>query len=162
MRQCFLRARHAAFQGRMSSEVMLNVRWFRRKDREQDLERELRSDLELEAAELSGESLPHDPSSAVRRLRQLGARDCVITLGAAGCLVAGDRAEHCPAVSVQVVDTTAAGDAFTGALAVALAEGRSLTDAARFANRAAALAVTRAGAQPSLPTRAEIESLATV
>ncbi|HVX15796.1 MAG TPA: ribokinase [Pirellulales bacterium] len=113
---------------------------------------------ELEAAELIGES-SDDPSAAAARLRQLGARDCIVTLGAAGCLVAGDRVERCPAMKVRVVDTTAAGDAFTGALAVALAEGRNLADAARFANRAAALAVTRAGAQPSLPSRAEIESL---
>lgn len=114
---------------------------------------------ELEAAELIGESLQDDPEAAAQRLRQLGARDCIVTLGSAGCLVAGDRVERCPAIKVRVVDTTAAGDAFTGALAVALAEGRNLVDAARFANRAAALAVTRAGAQPSLASRAEIESL---
>jgi ribokinase len=58
----------------------------------------------------------------------------------------------------NVVDTTAAGDCFTGALAVALAEGASMTDAALFANAAAALSVTRPGAQPSLPTRAELET----
>ena len=117
---------------------------------------------ELEAAELLGEEHDGDPSSAARHLRQMGTRDCIITLGAAGCLVAGDREEHIPGVKVRAVDTTAAGDAFNGALAVALCEGRSLTDAARWANRAAALAVTRAGAQPSLPTREEIESLPAV
>jgi ribokinase len=60
----------------------------------------------------------------------------------------------------HVVDTTAAGDCFNGALAVALAEGKDLTDAARFATAAAALSVTRAGAQPSLPTRAEVVQFA--
>ena len=57
---------------------------------------------------------------------------------------------------VKAVDTTAAGDVFNGALAVALAEGRSLSAAASFANAAAAISVTRLGAQPSSPTRKEI------
>jgi ribokinase len=64
-----------------------------------------------------------------------------------------------PAQPVQAVDATAAGDAFNGALAVALAKGRSLREAAQWANQAAALAVTRRGAQPSLPTRAQVEAL---
>jgi len=59
---------------------------------------------------------------------------------------------------VEVVDTTAAGDGFCGALAACLAAGGSLREALRFANAAAALAVTRAGAQPSLPQRSEIEA----
>lgn len=100
-----------------------------------------------------------DVLSTARRLRQLGARDCIITLGAGGCLVVGDRVEPIPGLKVSAVDSTAAGDAFNGVLAVALAEGRDLTEAARWANRAAALSVTRAGAQPSLPTRSEIEAL---
>ena len=58
---------------------------------------------------------------------------------------------------VEAVDTTAAGDVFNGALAVALAEGRRLAEAARFANAAAALSVTKLGAQPSAPIRDEIE-----
>ena len=58
---------------------------------------------------------------------------------------------------MRVVDTTAAGDAFVGGFAVALAEGRPLSDAVRFANAAGALAVTKLGAQPSLPTRQEVE-----
>ena len=115
---------------------------------------------QIEAAELvGGDEPPADTLSIARRLRQLGARDCIITLGAEGCLVVGDNVEHVPALKVIAVDTTAAGDAFNGALAVALVEGRGLTEAARWANRAAAVAVTRAGAQPSLPTRAEIDSI---
>jgi ribokinase len=114
---------------------------------------------ELEAAELAGAGPEGDPSSVARQLRQSGARDCVITLGPDGCLVVGDRAEHVAGIKVEAVDTTAAGDAFNGALAVGLAEGRSLTDAARWANRAAAIAVTRRSAQPSLPSRDELESI---
>ena len=67
---------------------------------------------------------------------------------------------HVPGCTVTAVDTTAAGDAFNGALAVALAEGASLGRAVRFANRAAALSITRPGAQPSLPTREAVESFA--
>lgn len=114
---------------------------------------------ELEAAELAGAQPGDDPLSIAGQLRQCGARHCVITLGAKGCLVVSDHVELIPGVKVSAVDTTAAGDAFNGALAVALAEGRSLVEAARWANRAAALAVTRRGAQPSLPTRDEIDSL---
>jgi ribokinase len=64
-----------------------------------------------------------------------------------------------PGFRVRAVDATAAGDIFNGALAVALAEGRGLAEAVRFANAAAALSVTRSGAQPSAPTRSEIERL---
>jgi ribokinase len=66
---------------------------------------------------------------------------------------------HVPAFTVKVVDSTAAGDAFTAALAVAWSEGRSPQEILRFACAAGGLAVTRAGAQPSLPTRAEVEQL---
>lgn len=112
---------------------------------------------QLEAAELAGGDARMEPLAAAQCLRQWAAKSCIITLGAAGCLVASDSTEHIAGMSVQAVDTTAAGDAFNGALAVALAEGRSLLDAARFANGAAAIAVTRRGAQPSLPTRDELE-----
>jgi ribokinase len=88
-----------------------------------------------------------------------GVRAVVITLGEAGCLAAdASGVTTIAGVAVQAVDTTAAGDCFTGALAVALAEGCSLIEAARFAGHAAAISVTRPGAQPSLPTRAEVEA----
>jgi ribokinase len=113
---------------------------------------------EIEAAELIGEAEQRrHPLQTARRLQQLGARECVLTLGAAGCLVVGEEPQQIAGHQVAAVDTTAAGDAFNGVLAAALAEGRSLADAARYANRAAALAVTRPGAQPSLPTREAIE-----
>jgi ribokinase len=64
---------------------------------------------------------------------------------------------HFPGYAVQVRDTTAAGDTFNGALAVALAEGRSIEEAIPFANAAAAISVTRVGAQASAPSRAEVE-----
>ncbi|HJT30703.1 MAG TPA: PfkB family carbohydrate kinase, partial [Pirellulales bacterium] len=73
-----------------------------------------------------------------------------------GCLVVEDAITEIAGHRVATVDTTAAGDTFSGVLAVGLAEGRSLVEAARWANRAAALAVTRRGAQPSLPWRGEL------
>ena len=82
-------------------------------------------------------------------------------LGGEGALFLhrGEKAVAVPAFKVSVVDTTAAGDAFTGALAVAISEGRILPDAVRFACAAGALACSRLGAQPSLPQRAEVDSL---
>ncbi len=97
-------------------------------------------------------------SAAIDVLHSLGVRNIVVTLGEDGALAAyGHNQEHLPAYPVPVVDTTAAGDAFAGAFAVALREGLSIQDAARWGNAAGALAVTRAGAQPSLPYRAEFE-----
>lgn len=115
---------------------------------------------EGEAALLTGAGLsdPARPMAAVQKLQELGCGRAVITLGAEGCLVVENELISIPGYEVDAVDTTAAGDAFNGALAVALAEGRSIVDAARWATRASAIAVTRPGAQPSLPTRAEIES----
>jgi ribokinase len=92
------------------------------------------------------------------RLRQLGPRMVIVKLGDQGCLLwneAGPR--HFPAYSVEVRDTTAAGDTFNAALAVALAEGRPIEEAIPFANAAAAISVTRLGAQASAPSRAEVE-----
>ncbi len=117
---------------------------------------------ESEAASLLGFAAPEtlDMTQAARELRARGVANVVITLGGAGCLAAnGAGVTHMAAPLVQAVDTTAAGDCFTGALAVGLAEGRSLEAAAQFAIRAASLSVTRAGAQPSLPTRAEVDAL---
>jgi ribokinase len=89
-----------------------------------------------------------------------GVGQVIITLGSSGCWVATrDEARHLPPYRVRAVDTVAAGDAFNGVLAVMLAEGFSLFDAAGVANAAAALAVTRPGAQESLPRWEEIDRL---
>jgi ribokinase len=91
-------------------------------------------------------------------LRARGPRLVVVTLGDRGCYAAGEEFEgFVPAFRVRPVDTTAAGDVFNGALAVALAEKRPLREALLFASAAAALSVTKSGAQPSAPTRIEIE-----
>ena len=97
-------------------------------------------------------------SSAAGRLRTMGAGTVIMTLGSNGALLVCDETLHLPAYQVPVVDTTAAGDAFVGAFAVALAEGRPVIEAVRWANAAGALAVTKLGAQPSMPTRAELEA----
>ena len=118
---------------------------------------------ELEAAALTGASASGVDAArqAALRLHASGVRDVVITLGREGALMEGEAGSgHVPGCAVTAVDTTAAGDAFNGALAVALAEGASLARAVRFANRAAALSVTGPGAQPSLPTRDAVESFA--
>jgi ribokinase len=112
-----------------------------------------------EAARLSGVS--DDDAAAAAALRARGARSVVVTLGERGVLACSDGPpQHVPAFRVDAIDTTAAGDAFNGALAVALTEGRELAAALRFASAAAAIACTRRGAQASLPTREEVERLA--
>ncbi|WP_250847181.1 ribokinase [Aquisphaera insulae] len=100
-----------------------------------------------------------EPKSLALRLLSMGPRTVVMTLGAEGCLVAdGREAVAVPAPRVEAVDAVGAGDAFNGILAAGLAEGLALPDAVRRAVRGAALAVTRPGAQPALPTRAEIDA----
>ena len=92
-------------------------------------------------------------------LHARGVRDVLITLGAAGAFVSTEGAVvRLPAFVVDAVDTTAAGDVFNGALAVALTEGRDVIGAARFANAAAALAVTKPGARDSAPSRVDIDA----
>jgi ribokinase len=96
------------------------------------------------------------------RLLELGASAVVITRGAAGVeLHSASGAEHLPAFAVAVVDTTAAGDSFCGALCARLAAGDGIAGALRFACAAGALATTRAGAVPSIPLRSEIDALLT-
>lgn len=113
---------------------------------------------EHEAAGLVGAEL--EPPTCARRVLALGAGAVVITLGARGAYAADARGGcFVEALKVQAVDTTAAGDAFTASLAFALAEGRDLIDAARFASRVAAISVTRMGAQSSMPSREEVDSL---
>ncbi|PWH16678.1 MAG: ribokinase [Anaerolineae bacterium] len=106
---------------------------------------------------LSGEV---EIEEAIQALQKRGVKTLIVTLGEQGCLVVQGAERHTLAAHrVKAVDTTAAGDAFVGAFAVAWAEGKSLLEAARWGNAAGALAVTRAGAQPSLPTRQEVLDL---
>ena len=85
-------------------------------------------------------------------LKRRGVANVIITLGSKGCYAAGKI--H-PCVKVKAVDTVAAGDTFNGAFVVALAEGRGVDEAVAFAQKASAISVTRAGAQPSIPLRRE-------
>lgn len=94
-----------------------------------------------------------------RTLKERGPAAVVLKLGDQGCFYSDASTElHCPAPSVTARDTTAAGDVFNAALAVALAEDRPIPEALRFANAAAAISVTRLGAQSSIPTRAELQN----
>jgi len=95
---------------------------------------------------------------AAKKLLECGVKAVILTMGAKGFLLANnERMESVPAVKVDAVDATAAGDAFTGSLAVGLAQGKTLADAALFANYVAALSVTKMGAQSSMPTREAVE-----
>jgi len=94
------------------------------------------------------------------KIRQLGARAAIVKLGDRGCVYCGpDETIASAPFAVQAVDSTAAGDTFNAALAVALAENAKMEDALRFANAAAAISVTRMGAQTSAPERAAVHAL---
>lgn len=115
---------------------------------------------ESEASSLTGVRVKDRATAerAARKLRSQGVGTVIVTMGASGALIVGEAGtEQAPAFPVQPVDTTAAGDVFNGALAVALGEGRPLSDAVWFASAAAAISVTCLGAQPSAPRRAAIQ-----
>ncbi|KDN98343.1 ribokinase [Pseudomonas donghuensis] len=115
---------------------------------------------ESEAEALSGVPVTDLESAkvAATRLLALGVGKVIVTLGAQGALFADGQAfRHFPAPVVQPVDTTAAGDTFVGGFAAALARGEEQGAAIAFGQRAAALSVTRAGAQPSIPHLAELQ-----
>ncbi len=114
---------------------------------------------ETEAQILTGVEAVDIESSrkAARKLLEMGVKAVVLTMGTRGLLLADETSmEMIAAEKVKAVDTTAAGDAFTGSLAVGLGQGHSLRDSAIFANRVAALSVTKMGAQPSMPTMQEV------
>jgi len=100
-----------------------------------------------------------DARHAAEELRGRGPKRVVITLGKEGALADDGEPVHLPAYQVEAVDAVAAGDAFSAALAVGLSEGMPFADACRFATAAGACAVTKLGAQPSMPTRAEVEAM---
>lgn len=117
---------------------------------------------ETEAEALAGVKVVDELSAieAARRIHALGPEVVIVTLGEMGALVYdGTDATLVPAVKVDVVDTTGAGDAFSGGLATAIAEGMDTLSAARFAACTAALSVTRVGTAPAMPLREEIDAL---
>jgi ribokinase len=104
---------------------------------------------------------PEGARVAADMLRTRGVKSVAMTLGSGGALLLGDAgALHVPAIHVDAVDTTGAGDAFTAALAVSLAEGVELNESARWATLVAALSVTRLGAQTAFPSLAEVNDFA--
>jgi ribokinase len=118
---------------------------------------------ESEAELLTGVSVQSvdDAERAAEALLGRGARNAIITLGARGALVKNASIAHHVAAfdAGRVVETTGAGDAFNGGLAVALAEGLDVVAATRFACAVASLSVTRPGTAPSMPHRAEVDAL---
>lgn len=118
---------------------------------------------ETEAAALAGFDIEvkEEAVAAGMKFLQKGIKQVVITLGEMGAVwLHGETAEFFSAYKVKAVDTTAAGDSYTAAIAVALAEGNSMPEALRFAAQTAAIAVTRSGAQSSLPSREEVAAFA--
>jgi ribokinase len=116
---------------------------------------------EVEAAMVTGLAVDSDAEieKAAKALLELGPQLAVITLGSRGAFLAtAEQVCFIPAFPVTAVDTTAAGDVFCGSFATALAEGLEPADAIRFASAASAISVTRMGAQPSAPTRNEIDA----
>ena len=116
---------------------------------------------QTEAEMLSGIKVTNVETAkkAARIIHKNGAKNVVVTMGTLGAVICqGNRAEVVPAQKVQALDSTAAGDVFNGALAVALSEGKSLSESVAFACKVAAVSVTRMGAQSSIPYRNEMIS----
>ena len=116
---------------------------------------------ETEAEILTGIEVTDENSAlaAAKDLLQRGVKAVILTMGAKGYLLAtNDGAQFVPSVKVDAVDATAAGDAFTGSLGVGIAQGKTLRDAALFANHVAALSVTKMGAQSSMPDAGQVEN----
>jgi ribokinase len=117
------------------------------------------NETEVEALTGLPAATPPEAEAAARALLRRGPGTVIVTLGRRGALVVDAKAaQHVPGAEVEAVDTTGAGDAFIGALAVALADGRPLAEAVRRANLLAALSVTRPGTQTSFPRRDEAEA----
>jgi ribokinase len=117
---------------------------------------ETEAEMLLGGGEAGHGGVAHTAEELLRR----GVRCVIVTLGKEGVFVVTPEAQyHVAGRHVKAVDTTAAGDAFSGAVAVAVAEGMEFRQAVRFAICASALSVTRLGAQASLPTRAEVEGM---
>jgi len=117
------------------------------------------NEIELELLSGNPTDTMDEIEKAGRLLLQRGVKELVVTLGDKGCArINRNGMKHFPALRVSAVDTTAAGDCFNGALAVALSEGKQLDEAVGFAIKASALSVTKFGAQTSLPYRKDVEA----
>jgi ribokinase len=117
---------------------------------------------EAEASALLGRQVEDVPTAqaGALALRQLGPKFAVITLGVHGvCVSSAEGDFHLPAYDVKATDSTAAGDTFCGAMAVAVCNGEPLSEAVKYASAAAAVCVTRMGAQPSIPRTEEIRAM---
>jgi len=120
---------------------------------------------EVEAASLTGIQVKDDSSAekAGKELLQYGISHVILTLGGLGAmLVNAEKSIRIPTRQVEVVDTTAAGDVFNGALTSAIAKGEDIEEAIKYANAAATLSVTKMGAQPSIPTAAEVSNFISI
>lgn len=115
---------------------------------------------ETEASAISGIDVKDEATTqqAMEKIKALGVKDVIITIGSRGVMaLIGGKMTNIPACKVKAVDTTAAGDTFCGALCAALLRGEDMKDALSFANKASAIAVTRRGAQMSMPHLRELE-----
>ena len=141
-------------------QILLNVAPARKLDEDIIKKTDILIVNETEAEIVSGEIMEHiGEEGIVDKLLALGAKTVVLTLGKRGCLLKNDQIYlQVPAFSVKTVDTTAAGDTFCGALAAELSKGRSWHETLEFASAAAAICVTRMGAQPSIPTETEVRN----
>ena len=114
---------------------------------------------EHEAKDITGITLDSRDNciKAVKKLKEMGAKGVIITLGEQGCVYShNDEICFCPAIKSNVVDTTSAGDSFIGALTVKLSQGEGLPDAINFASKVASITVSRRGAAKSIPYASEI------
>lgn len=116
---------------------------------------------ETEASAISGIDINNfeTAAAAAERLKGMGVREVIITMGSRGSVVCDGDCAFVPAVKVNAVDTTAAGDTFCGGVCVALSEGKDLLEAVKFATAASSIAVQRPGAQDSVPNRCEVDKL---
>lgn len=116
---------------------------------------------ETEASAISGIDINNfeTAAAAAERLKGMGVREVIITMGSRGSVVCDGDCTFVPAVKVNAVDTTAAGDTFCGGVCVALSEGKDLLEAVKFATAASSIAVQRPGAQDSIPKRYEVDKL---
>lgn len=116
---------------------------------------------ETEASAISGIDINNfeTAAAAAERLKGMGVREVIITMGSRGSVVCDGDCTFVPAFKVNAIDTTAAGDTFCGGVCVALSEGKDLLEAVKFATAASSIAVQRPGAQDSVPNRCEVDKL---